>query len=239
VARAPVKRRFERPSVLPAIAPDRIGDGRRRVVIESVAPEIDGGRFPAKRTLGERVAVEADVFGDGHDALSCVLRWRHHSSALWNDVPMVPTVNDRWRGEFMVGELGRYLYTIQGWVDAFETWSRQFAKRVEAGQDISQELEVAARMIEAAAASTSAAPHGALSTDDTLAIASRAGAPASPASDAPARSERHLLDRAGRGRGRIIVGRRQQHREAGVAEYAKRRLNTHQHRGSNDECRED
>jgi starch synthase (maltosyl-transferring) len=152
VARAPVKRRLERPTVLPSITPDRVGDGRRRVVIERVTPEIDAGSFPAKRSVGERVTVEADVFADGHDALACVLRWRHESSQLWNDVPMVPLVNDRWRGEFMVGELGRYLYTVQGWVDAFETWSRQFAKRVEAGQDITQELEVAARMIEATAA---------------------------------------------------------------------------------------
>jgi starch synthase (maltosyl-transferring) len=151
VARPPVKRRVDRPSVLPSITPARIDDGRRRVVIEAVTPEIDGGRFPAKRSLGERVIVEADVFADGHDALSCVLRWRHESSQLWSDVPMVPVVNDRWRGEFMVGALGRYFYTIQGWVDAFETWSRQFAKRVEAGQDITLELEVAARMIEAAA----------------------------------------------------------------------------------------
>ena len=151
VARAPVKRRLERPSVLPSIQPDRV-DGRRRVVIEAVSPEIDSGRFPAKRSLGERVRVEADVFADGHEALACVLRWRHEASEQWHDVPMVPTVNDRWRGEFMVGELGRYLYTVQGWIDAFETWSRQFAKRVEAGQDIAQELEVAARMIEAAAA---------------------------------------------------------------------------------------
>ena len=151
VARAPVKRRLDRPSVLPSIQPDRV-DGRRRVVIEAVSPEIDAGRFPAKRALGERVRVEADVFADGQEALACVLRWRHQSSELWHDVPMVPTVNDRWRGEFMVGELGRYLYTVQGWIDAFETWSRQFAKRVEAGQDITQELEVAALMIEAAAA---------------------------------------------------------------------------------------
>jgi len=136
---------------LTTITPDRLGDGRRRVVIEAVTPEIDGGRFPAKRAVGERVTVEADVFADGHDALSCVLRWRHQSSSLWNDVPMLPLVNDRWRAEFMVGELGRFFYTIQGWVDAFETWSRQFAKRVEAGQDITLELEVAAGMIEAAA----------------------------------------------------------------------------------------
>ena len=152
VARAPVKRRLEHPTVLPSIRPDRVADGRRRVVIEAVTPEIDGGEFPAKRSRGERVTVEADVFADGHDALACVLRWRHESSQHWNDVPMLPLVNDRWRGEFMVGELGRYFYTVQGWVDAFESWSRQFAKRVEAGQNITQELEVAARMIEAAAA---------------------------------------------------------------------------------------
>ncbi len=151
VARAPEKRRLDRPAVPPSITPDPVGDGRRRVVIEAVTPEIDGGRFPAKRALGERVSVEADVFADGHDAVSCMLRWRHESSQLWNDVPMVPLVNDRRRGEFMVGELGRYFYTIRGWVDAFETWSRQFAKRVEAGQDITLEVEVAARMIEAAA----------------------------------------------------------------------------------------
>ena len=151
MARSPVKRRIERPSLLHSITPDR-ADGRRRVVIESVTPEIDGGQFAAKRSIGERVTVEADVFADGHDALACVLRWRHQSSQLWSDVPMVPVVNDRWRAEFMVSELGRYHYTIQGWVDAFETWSRQFAKRVEAGQDITLELEVAARMVEAAAA---------------------------------------------------------------------------------------
>jgi starch synthase (maltosyl-transferring) len=146
-----VKRRPERATVLSPIAPEEVAAGRRRVVIEAVTPEIDAGQYPAKRSVGERVTVEADVFADGHEALACVLRWRHESSRAWNDVPMVPLANDRWRGEFMVGELGRYLYTVQGWVDAFETWSRQFAKRVEAGQDITQELEVAARMIEAAA----------------------------------------------------------------------------------------
>ena len=121
------------------------------MVIEAVTPEIDGGRFPAKRSLGERVVVEADVFADGHDALACVVRWRQKTSTAWSDAPMVALGNDRWRGEFMVSELGRYVFTVQGWVDPFETWSRGFAKRVEAGQDVTQELEVAARMIEAAA----------------------------------------------------------------------------------------
>jgi starch synthase (maltosyl-transferring) len=143
-----VKRRVERPAATPRIGPDGKLEGRQRVVIESVSPEIDGGRFAAKRAAGETVTVEADIFADGHDALGAVLRYRHESSASPIEVPMVPLANDRWRGEFTVTELGRYLFTLHGWVDHFETWRRQFAKRVEAGQDVALELEVAARMVE-------------------------------------------------------------------------------------------
>ena len=158
MARAPVKRTSTRPDLpspaLRAGAPP-IGaspDGRKRVAIESVAPEIDAGGFPAKRTVGEKVAVEADIFADGHDALACVIRYRHQSNSTSTEVPMVPLPNDRWRAEFVVTELGTYRFTIEAWVDRFGTWSRQFAKRVEAGQDVTQELEVAARLVDAAAA---------------------------------------------------------------------------------------
>ena len=34
----------------------------RRVVIERVQPEVDGGRFPVKRIVGDLVRVEADIF---------------------------------------------------------------------------------------------------------------------------------------------------------------------------------
>src|SRR4030095_10120232 len=44
--------------------------GRKRVVIEGVAPEVDSGRFPIKRVTGESVVVEADVFADGHDSVA-------------------------------------------------------------------------------------------------------------------------------------------------------------------------
>ena len=50
--------------------------GRKRVIIQKVKPEIDSGTFPIKRTVGEKVVVEADIFTDGHDALSCVLLYR-------------------------------------------------------------------------------------------------------------------------------------------------------------------
>src|SRR6266851_3049540 len=128
VARAPLKR--TPPPAQPSSLPKPNVDGRRRVAIEAVSPEIDAGRFPARRSAGEKVAVEADIVADRQDG-----------QTDWTEVPMVPLGNDRWRAEFAVTELGRYRFTIEAWVDPFETWSRQFAKRVEAGQDVDQELE--------------------------------------------------------------------------------------------------
>jgi starch synthase (maltosyl-transferring) len=134
-----------------AKAPGVQVDGRRRVAIEAISPEVEAGRFPAKRSLGEKVAIEADVFADGHDAVACVIRYRHQSEVAWNEVPMVTLGNDRWRAEVIVSRLGRYLYTVQGWVDRFQTWRLQLAKRVAAGQDVGQELKVGAQLVEAAA----------------------------------------------------------------------------------------
>ena len=126
-------------------------DGRRRVVIESVTPEVDGGRFPAKRVVGDLVRVEADVFADGHDAILAALLYRHESASQWQEVPMQPMVNDRWFGEFRVSQLGRYHYTILGWVDHFETWRRDLLKRIDAGNDTNIDYLIGAELVEAAA----------------------------------------------------------------------------------------
>ena len=48
---------------------------------------------------------------------------------------------------FRSQELGRYVYTVQGWVDHFKTWSRDLAKRVEAGQDVTVDLLIGAEMV--------------------------------------------------------------------------------------------
>jgi starch synthase (maltosyl-transferring) len=129
----------------------RADEGRRRVVIEGVRPEIDCGRFPIKRTLGETVEVEADVFADGHDVLACVLRYRREEEAGWTEVDMEPLPNDRWRGRFPVSELGSYRYTLLGWVDRFATWRRDLERKVAAGQDVSADLLVGADLVERAA----------------------------------------------------------------------------------------
>ncbi|MBI4260556.1 MAG: DUF3416 domain-containing protein, partial [Actinobacteria bacterium] len=125
-----------------------VKEGRRRVVVSGVDPEIDCGRFPVKRTVGEEVVVEADVFADGHDAVRAVLRYRAEDERDWSEVPMEPLVNDRWRGSFRIDRLVDHRYTVRGWVDRFATWRGDLAKRVAAGQDVRIELLEGADLID-------------------------------------------------------------------------------------------
>ena len=125
-------------------------EGRKRVQIESVSPEIDGGRFPVKRTVGENIQIEVDMFTDGHDAVAGVIMYRPETSAEWLEVSLSPLVNDRWQGEFTVSQLGRYIYTISGWVDHFLSWRRGMAKKLAAGQDVSIDLLIGAQLVEQA-----------------------------------------------------------------------------------------
>jgi starch synthase (maltosyl-transferring) len=117
-------------------------EGRQRVVIENVKPEVGAGRYPAKRVPGEKVVVEADIFADGHDELSAVLLFMSPGEDLWRETAMKPVGNDRWRGEFPVKEIGRYAYTIRGWVDHFGTWRKDIRKKFDAGQDLSVDIRI-------------------------------------------------------------------------------------------------
>jgi starch synthase (maltosyl-transferring) len=120
------------------------------VIIEGIQPVIDAGRFPVKRTIGEQVVVEADIFTDGHDLLSAVLCYRWARDQAWTEVSMTHLGNDRWQGCFRVSQLGRYSYSIQAWVDHFATWYEALRKRVEADQEVQVELLIGAELIEAA-----------------------------------------------------------------------------------------
>ncbi len=124
---------------------------RQRVVIENVYPEIDGGRFPVKRTVGQTVRVEADIHTDGHDLIAAFLMHRVQDSPAWSETPMVPLGNDRWTGTFRVAAVGRTVYTIQAWVARFLSWQRDLSKKLEAGQEISVDLLVGALLAEDAA----------------------------------------------------------------------------------------
>ncbi|MBI1918426.1 MAG: alpha-1,4-glucan--maltose-1-phosphate maltosyltransferase [Planctomycetes bacterium] len=125
---------------------------RSRVVIENVQPEVDAGRFPIKRTVGDNVVVEADVFADGHDEINAVLLYRKgEGGGPWSSVPMTPLGNDRWTARFTVQAVGLYAYTVRGWIDHFKTWRRDLRKRLQAGQDVSVELLVGVELVQRAA----------------------------------------------------------------------------------------
>jgi starch synthase (maltosyl-transferring) len=139
------------PTTEPRVDPPVPG-GRERVVIEGVSPIVDGGRFPIKRVIGERVCVRADAFSDGHDVVACSIFHRHEDASTWQEVPMEALGNDVFGGEFRVARLGRHLYTVHAWLDRFGSWRRDLEKRIDAGQEITVDLEIGARLVTAAAA---------------------------------------------------------------------------------------
>jgi len=123
----------------------------QRVTITNVSPELNGGRYPIKRVVGDEIKVSADIFPDGHEVLSALVLYRTDKQTLWNEVPMEFVENDRWNGSFRVSSVGEHVYTFQAWIDAFRTWRRDMAKRVEAGQQASVDLLVGADLIAQAA----------------------------------------------------------------------------------------
>jgi starch synthase (maltosyl-transferring) len=117
-----------------------------RAIVESVRPEVDCGRYPIKRAVGEELRVEADVFADGHDAVVAFLFYKHQTESDWNGVPMESLGNDHWSASFTVQKLGRYEYTVRGWTDPFLTWQRDLKKRRDAGQDLAVDFLIGAAL---------------------------------------------------------------------------------------------
>lgn len=126
-----------------------------RIMIENVTPAVDQGTFAAKRTVGELVRVEADIFSDGHDLLAAALLWRAADEAQWHEARMTLDVNDRWRAEFPLERLGRYEFAVLAWRDPFAIFRSELEKKYAAGLDVTLELEEGRLLIEAAAAEAS------------------------------------------------------------------------------------
>jgi starch synthase (maltosyl-transferring) len=138
-------------------------EGRRRVIIEAIQPQIDGGRYPAKRTVGDNVTVTAAIFSDGHDHVAARLLYSHSSDGTWNTVRFEELNNDLWTATFPVDRMGTWKFKIEAWVDHFDTWSSDLTKRLGAQpdpnnpspnsipQDIPLALRIGANLLDAAA----------------------------------------------------------------------------------------
>jgi starch synthase (maltosyl-transferring) len=140
--------------------------GQQRAVIDAVLPSVDGGRFAVKCVAGDLFTVTAHCFGDGHDALRVMLRWRAEEASSdgaatgadkggaheenVHEVEMRHVGNDEWTAAFTPPVPGRYVYTVQAWVDHFVSWRHELARRIDPG-DIRLAVLIGADLLEAAA----------------------------------------------------------------------------------------
>jgi starch synthase (maltosyl-transferring) len=107
-------------------------EGRKRVVLESIKPQVECGRYAVRRFLGDRVTVSVAMFGDGHDHVAGRLLFRQKGERRWRSVPLVAEGNDLWSASFTADALGVWQYAIQGWIDHLGTWCADLSKRLEA-----------------------------------------------------------------------------------------------------------
>jgi starch synthase (maltosyl-transferring) len=115
-------------------------DAVLRVIIDSVKPSIEKGRFPVKRTPGESVNVSADIFVDGHDVIDALLLYRKAGEQVWEEIPMKPEPNDVFTAKFTVNTPGMYEYTIEAWIDRLLSWRQDIRKKIDAGVDVKSDL---------------------------------------------------------------------------------------------------
>src|SRR4051812_42010028 len=127
-----------------------------RIHINYPAPTVDGGRYPAKRCIGDTVTVTADVFRDGHEMLRAAVRYKAPGAKRWLEAPMHQVdahLNGvRWEAAFTVETAGRWEWTIEAWTDRFATWRDELQRKHAAGQqDLAGEISEGAVLLEDAA----------------------------------------------------------------------------------------
>lgn len=125
--------------------------GHQRIIIQDVSPEIDCGCFPIKRCINEIITVQAKIFADGHDELAAIVKFRPKKSREWQTAAFQPLGNDLWQASFSVSELGYYYYTINAWINYFQSWRRNLIRWHDAKQPMNMELRIGSELIKDAA----------------------------------------------------------------------------------------
>ena len=120
-------------------------DPPRRIQIQDVAPVVDGGRYPLKATVGDRLELGATIFRDGHEILGAHVRARPKGDRRWREALMYHTGNDRWLAHVELDRACRWELQVGAWVDRFASFRHELQRKVDAGQeDLSGEVSEAA-----------------------------------------------------------------------------------------------
>ncbi|HLG86667.1 MAG TPA: maltotransferase domain-containing protein [Alphaproteobacteria bacterium] len=133
-----------------------------RLAIEEIYPELDGGRFPVKRIVGDHIVIWADIFCDGHDIVDARILYRPADEGNWRSARLRHYDNDRWTGGFIADRVGRWLYRVEAWTDPFQSIRRDLIAKRNAGQSISTEIAEIEELIAEAFAAAPEAERAAL-----------------------------------------------------------------------------
>lgn len=117
------------------------------ILIEDVQPQIDCGRYPVKREVGDKLTVSADIFREGHEKIAAIVKYRAIDDADWSEAEMSFIENDRWSATIRLSRNTRYRYLIEACPDPFGSWRDELQKKHTAGLDVSSELIEGARMV--------------------------------------------------------------------------------------------
>ena len=113
---------------------------QKRVVIDYISPEINGGEFFIKRIVNEIVNVNAHVLVDGHDVIAAAIVYKHEKEKTWSEVRMQHINNDEWNASFKVNKQGFYSYKVEGWVDYALNWQHGIERKIDDNQHVKSEL---------------------------------------------------------------------------------------------------
>jgi starch synthase (maltosyl-transferring) len=125
-----------------------------RLGIDEVTPAVDDGRYPSKAVVGEHIPVAATIWREGHAALAAAVVWRGPGPGGAREVlPMTASGegDDRWTAVAVPDRPGVWSYRVEAWSDPWATWRQGMLAHLEAGrtaQDLANELEIGARLLE-------------------------------------------------------------------------------------------
>ena len=109
-----------------------------RIHLQYPQPAVDGGAFPAKRTVGDLVEVSCDAFRDGHEKLRVIVLSRPAGARKWaeHELHALDAHHNgvRWGGSFVADKQGRWEFTFAAWTDVFATWRDELRRKLEAGE---------------------------------------------------------------------------------------------------------
>lgn len=111
-----------------------------RIAIDDIRPSTPSGA-PAKAVIGQDLEVTCDLVADGHDILAGRVLWRHGDDTVWSAAELSEIGNDRWQAVIRPERIGPHEMVVQAWRDRWASWQHGAAVKLDAGLDITVELE--------------------------------------------------------------------------------------------------